>query len=294
MSKTVHIESTDQFSALLSSSTIVVADFYADWCGPCKQIAPIFEQLSAQLSRPNKITFAKIDTDKQQDLSRSYGVRAMPTFMVFRNARRVEFIEGADPRRLSNVVKDLANEVNKMDTGEVSGSLSGGTWLGAELPRGYVDVTSQIDVLGQAEATSDWVESDTDEQLMVYLPFQCTLKIHSLHLTSLPTDTDDEEQPSRPKVIKIYTNRPRILGFDEADDTQAAQEVTLSEKDWDPKTGTAKVELRIVKFQNVSSIVLFVVESEGDNEKVRIDRIRVIGETGEKRDGKIEKIASDD
>jgi thioredoxin len=148
MSKTVHIESTDQFSALLSSSTVVVADFYADWCGPCKQIAPIFEQLSAQLSRPNKITFAKIDTDKQQDLSRSYGVRAMPTFMVFRNARRVEFIEGADPRKLSNVVKDLANEVNKMDTGEAVGTSNGGTWLGAELPRGYVDVTSQVDVLG--------------------------------------------------------------------------------------------------------------------------------------------------
>ena len=148
MSKTVHIESTDQFSALLSSSTIVVADFYADWCGPCKQIAPIFEQLSAQLSRPSKITFAKINTDKQQDLSRSYGVKAMPTFMVFRNARQVEFIEGADPRKLSSVVKDLANEVNKMDTGDVGGSATGGTWLGAELPRGYTDVTSQVDFLG--------------------------------------------------------------------------------------------------------------------------------------------------
>jgi thioredoxin len=148
MSKTVHIESTDQFSALLSSSTVVVADFYADWCGPCKQIAPIFEQLSAQLSRPNKITFAKIDTDKQQDLARSYGVKAMPTFMVFRNARRVEFIEGADPRKLSNVVKDLANEVNKMDTSDVGGTSAAGTWLGAELPRGYTDVTSQVDFLG--------------------------------------------------------------------------------------------------------------------------------------------------
>lgn len=129
---------------------------------------------------------------------------------------------------------------------------------------------------------------------MIYIPFQSTLKIHSLHLTSLPTDTDDDEQPSRPKVVKVYMNRPRILPFDEADGTQAAQEVTLSEKDWDAKTGTAKIELRIVKFQNVSSIVVYVVESEGDNEKVRIDRIRVIGESGEKRDGKIEKIASDD
>src|SRR5882757_215322 len=143
MSKTIHIESTDQFSALLSSSTIVVADFYADWCGPCKQIAPIFEQLSAQLSRPNKITFAKIDTDKQQDLARSYGVKAMPTLMVFKNARQVEFIEGADPKRLSNVVKGLANEANKMEMGESAGDSSSGTWLGAELPRGYDDVTSQ-------------------------------------------------------------------------------------------------------------------------------------------------------
>lgn len=129
---------------------------------------------------------------------------------------------------------------------------------------------------------------------MFYIPFQSTLKIHSIHVTSLPDNVDDDESPSRPKLIKIYTNRPRILGFDDADDAQATQEVTLSEKDWDPKTGTAKIELRIVKFQNVSSLVLFVVESEGDNEKVRIDRVRIIGETGEKRDGKIEKIASDD
>ncbi len=148
MSKTIHIESTSQFSALLSSSTIVVADFYADWCGPCRQIAPIFEQLSAQLSRPNKITFAKIDTDKQQDLSRSYGVKAMPTLMVFKNARPVEFIEGADTKRLSNVVKELANEANKIESGESAESSSGGPWLGADLPRGYDDVTNQVDVLG--------------------------------------------------------------------------------------------------------------------------------------------------
>jgi hypothetical protein len=253
------------------------------------------------------------------DLARSYGVKAMPTFMIFKNARRVEFIEGADPRRLSTVVKNLATEANKLESNEGAGSSSGGPWLGAELPRGYEDVTSQVDVLGMellnwdsshgnartllrsekprgtAEAKLDWVESDTDEQLMLYIPFQSTLKIHSIHFTSLPDNAeDDDESPSRPRTVKVYTNRPHILGFDEAEDTQPTQEFTLSEKDWDPKTGTAKIDLRIVKFQNVSSMVLFVVESEGDNEKVRIDRIRIIGETGEKRDGKIEKIASDE
>lgn len=334
MSKTVHIESTVQFSNLLSSSVIVVADFYADWCGPCKQIAPIYEQLSAQLSKPNKITFAKINVDQQQDLARSYNVRAMPTFMIFKNAQQIQFIEGADPKKLSQVVKDLANEANRLEGEDAGGSSSVGTWLGAEVPRGYGDVTGQVDFMslellnwdsthgtartlisgdkpkgeqlihtscspgtlttvGQADA-KDWVESDTDEQLMLYIPFQSTLKIQSIHLTSLPEDTDDDEKPSRPKVVKIYTNRPHILGFDEAEDAQPAQEITLSEKDWDSKTGTAKVDLRIVKFTNVSSVVLFVVESEGDNEKVRLDRIRIIGESGEKRDGKIEKIASDD
>lgn len=147
MSKTVHIESTSQFSTLLASSSIVVADFYADWCGPCKQIAPIYEQLSAQLSRPNKITFTKINTDHQQELARSYGVTAMPTFMIFKNARRIESIQGADPRKLSAAVKKLADEANRvgMDDGGESAS-SNGMWLGADLPRGYTDITSEVDV----------------------------------------------------------------------------------------------------------------------------------------------------
>ena len=149
MSKTVHIESTSHFSTLLASSSIVVADFYADWCGPCKQIAPIYEQLSAQLSRPNKITFTKINTDNQQELVRSYGVTAMPTFMIFKNAQRIESIQGADPRKLSAAVKKLADEANRvgMDDGGESAS-SGEMWLGASLPRGYGDITSQVDVTG--------------------------------------------------------------------------------------------------------------------------------------------------
>jgi hypothetical protein len=128
---------------------------------------------------------------------------------------------------------------------------------------------------------------------MIYIPFQSTLKVHTLHLTAQNPTEDDDELPSRPKLVKIYTNRPSILSFDDAESTPATQEISISEKDWDPKTHTAKLELRFVKFQNVTSLVVFVVESEGDNEKVRIDRIRIIGESGEKRDGKIEKISED-
>lgn len=329
MSKTVEITSTAQFSTVISSSSIVVADFYADWCGPCKQIAPIYEQLSAQLTRPNKITFTRINTDKQQELAAAYGVRALPTFMIFKNARTIQTLTGAEPQKLSQAIKKLANEADALGGGkESSGGFSLGessdssapSWLSlSSLPKGYKDVTDQIDIKGlellncdssfgsvrtlfdatapsKKEDKKDWIESDTDEQLMLYVPFQSTLKVHSLYITSHAlASSDDDEEPMRPKTIKLFINKPHILGFEEAEDVPETQTMTLASRDWDPKSGTAKVELRFVKFQNVTSLVMFVVDGDGTREKIRIDRVRIVGETGEKRNpGKLEKVGDDD
>lgn len=98
----------------------------------------------------------------------------------------------------------------------------------------------------------------------------------------------------RPKTIKLFTNRPRNLSFDDADELPATQQLELSASDWDPTTGTASVGLRYVKFQNITSLALFVVDGDGDGEKTRVDRIRLVGETGEKREmGKLEKIGDE-
>ena len=253
--------------------------------------------------------------------------------MVFKNKQAVSTIQGANPQKLSEAVKKLAAEADSDESGgfgEASGSGSG--WVGASLPRGYGDVTDQVDVKGldllnsdsdhgnartlfntakpssldngkgkgkpsSEEPKKDWVESDTDEQLMLFIPFQSTLKVHSLHVTSLPpkdSEGDEDEVPMRPKTFQIYSNRPHILGFDEAEDVPATQTITLETRDWDEKNGTAKIELRFVKFQNVTSLVIFVLDGDGNGEKVRIDRLRIIGETGEKRElGKLEKIGDE-
>jgi hypothetical protein len=71
----------------------------------------------------------------------------------------------------------------------------------------------------------------------------------------------------RPKTLQIYSNRPHIIGFEEADDIPATQSITLSPKDWD-ETGTATIPLRFVKFQNITSLVIFIVDGEGEGEKV--------------------------
>ena len=113
-----------------------------------------------------------------------------------------------------------------------------------------------------------------------------------MQITSVPPK-DDDDAPMRPRTIKLFTNKPHNLGFEEAEDLPATQVIELSENDWNQE-GTANVSLRFVKFQNVYSLVMFVVDGEGTGEKTRIDRIRIIGESGEKREmGKLEKIGDD-
>lgn len=56
---------------------------YADWCGPCKAIAPVYEKLASQLSRPNHITFTKVNGDQQTELAKAYNVRAYVTYRNF-------------------------------------------------------------------------------------------------------------------------------------------------------------------------------------------------------------------
>lgn len=147
-----------------------------------------------------------------------------------------------------------------------------------------------------SDETKDWVESDVDNQLMLYVPFNSNLKVHTIHITSCVSgDDDDDEAPVRPKTIHIWTNRQHNLGFEEAEDIPATQTIELKDSDWDAQTATAKLELRFVKFQNIYSLVIFVADGDGDSEKTRIDRIRFVGDTGEKRAmGKLEKIGADD
>ncbi|KAL2210140.1 thioredoxin-domain-containing protein [Sarocladium strictum] len=101
---TVNIGSSGEWDKLLSGTDVVIADFYADWCGPCKMIAPHYERLAKEHSRPKKVAFAKVNTDNQSDVARSNGISAMPTFKIFHKGACVETIKGANPSALNDAV----------------------------------------------------------------------------------------------------------------------------------------------------------------------------------------------
>ena len=81
------------FEEMLSGSDLpVLVDFYAAWCGPCQMMAPILEQVNAQLQ--GKIKIVKIDTDKYPQLASQYQIEALPTLVLFKKGEAVERIEG--------------------------------------------------------------------------------------------------------------------------------------------------------------------------------------------------------
>jgi thioredoxin 1 len=79
-----------------SSNNLVLLDCFATWCGPCKAIAPAISGLSNEPEYKDKVEFYKIDVDEVSDVAADLGIRAMPTFLLFKNGEKVEEIVGAN------------------------------------------------------------------------------------------------------------------------------------------------------------------------------------------------------
>jgi len=162
-----------------------------------------------------------------------------------------------------------------------AGGVAGGAGAsnGVEV-KGYMDLTQFIsksgcEGLNESEShtlehllsnTGKFLQSDTDEQLILYLTFNQVVKLHSLKLQGPPDNG--------PKTVKLFINQTNTPNFDACEATTAVQEFKLSPEDI---TAGALISLKYVKFQNVNSLTIFIKDNQSGSDVTRIDHLGIIG-----------------
>ena len=92
-SQPVAVDSATELDDLVASHDVILVDFYADWCGPCKMLEPVVETLAEETDA----TVAKVDVDVNQQLASTYDVRGVPTLVLFADGTQVEEVVGVQP-----------------------------------------------------------------------------------------------------------------------------------------------------------------------------------------------------
>ncbi|ANZ39024.1 thioredoxin [Lentzea guizhouensis] len=104
---------TENFDEVVGGSGIVLVDFWAEWCGPCRAFAPTFEAAS---EKHEDVVFGKVDTEAQQELAATFGIRSIPTLMIVREGVVLFAQPGALP---GNALEDLIGQARAVDMEEV-------------------------------------------------------------------------------------------------------------------------------------------------------------------------------
>ncbi|KAM8871940.1 thioredoxin-like protein 1 [Synchiropus splendidus] len=248
-----------------AGSRLAVVKFTMAGCGPCIRIAPAFNMLS---NKYPQVVFLEVDVNVCVATAAVNSITGTPTFLFFRNRVRIDSYQGSEPADLEEKIKQHTEN----DPGNNEDS---------DIPRGYMDLMPFVNKAGceclnesddcgfENCLTKDtsYLESDCDEQLLITMAFNQPVKLFSMKLQS-------SEFAQAPKVMKVFINLPRSMGFDDAERNEATQTLDLTEEEYKED---GLIPLRYVKFQNVQSVTLFVKSNQGDEETTRINYLTFIG-----------------
>jgi thioredoxin len=264
----------------LSGNCLVVVDFFATWCGPCREIAPKIVHLQTKYTQ---VVFLKVDIDKCSNIAAHYEVRSVPTFIFFQKSEVIHRIRGADVNGIEAIILQHTS-------GDIPGSTSGPLTKDLEIPGQHI-LNGLIDK-GRSECLNDsdehsfynclspdsaFLQSDCDEQLIMFISFSQSVRLHSLLVKASNRGMD-----RAPKSVVVFLNQVSTPSFDDVERMNPVQMFSLTP---DQLTGDCPLPLTYVKFQNVQSVTLttkvmrmkrvwsicFVKDNQGDEDETCLE-----------------------
>jgi thioredoxin len=295
------IKSLSQFNKLKANPLLII-DFYAVWCGPCKVISPAFDRLAQPHESSTSIIFAKVDVDKAKDVAQACGITAMPTFQFFKEGRKVDEVKGADPQQLTTKIGHYTAAVMKENAGQgttAGGSKTADSKAAATGPvslRPVIDIDtskllnasnlSSVRNIASPPPAGYAVASAQGARLLIHLAFTQAVSPSQLKITIAKDSISNA--PSR---IQIGTNVPvRVVkspeGVESNDlnmESLAKAENTQSFNIYSDEyvNGTAELKLKASKFTAIKSLTIRV-DANMSGEATMVSKVGIMDIIGSK------------
>ena len=113
LDRPVKVTAEDFDRTVLGSTAPVLVDFYADWCGPCKMVAPLVDEIAG--AHMGEMLVAKVDTDRAQDIVQRLGIRGVPTVILFKGGEEMARSVGFEPEKVRNMVEQAMGTVSSSE-----------------------------------------------------------------------------------------------------------------------------------------------------------------------------------
>lgn len=283
----LEIRSLSEFNKLKAKPLLII-DFYATWCGPCKAISPAFDKISKQHESSPFIIFAKLDVDKAKDVAQVCGITAMPTFQFFKGGKKVDEVKGADVQQLTTkigyytaaAVKE--NAAQGANAGSSSEKTSNDTTPGSL--RSLIDIPasrlvnasnlSSVKNIASPPPAGYAVASASGPRVLIHLPFTQTLTPSTLKITIAK-----DSAANAPSRIQVGTNVPVHItknseGVESSDlDLESALAKAENTQAFNVYSdeyvnGTAELKLKASKFTSIKSLTIRIDANMSGEEKV--------------------------